>query len=671
MPDWSYQNIFRPLLFKLPAAQARDSTLRTVGRLARSSGGQRLIEFMGHMTPPRGASVALLGWRLPSRVVIGAGTDPHALGSAALARFGAGLLEIGAVTLHGVSGADEVRRDAARNTLEYPHPNASMSLAELEDRLVDCAVRRVFRLGWDDLQAQLQVVRTLEQHADGFTVMPPLSDDGSLSQSLEAWRDQLEAILGATTQPVFALVPLSLSDATLRDLIELISATPIAGFALLEGLPTAGMWGIGPASLQPALCVTAALRAQSRLPIIAAGGVQSPRDALRLLEAGADLVSLHAGLVYAGPGLPKRINTAVAARGATVTAARDATVTAARDATAVPARAAASLQAPITLEPSVPTNTKSWVWLLLLGLGMILSGALVASVGATRATLPYDEAFLGVSRAELERLNPYLLDFLRHDRVTLAGTMLSIGTLYAMLAWHGVRRGQHWAWNSIRWSALVGFLSFFLFLLYGYFDALHALASVLLLPLFALGIVKPPKPQPAKAKDFENDRVWRIGLVGQLAFVATGLGLILAGVTIAGVGAIEVFVPQDLEFMRTTRSELQTANAQLIALIAHDRSGFGGALWSVGIAVLTSSLWGFERGRRWLWWTLLLSGSLGFALTLGVHAAVGYTNLVHLLPAYAGFCLFTLGLTASMPYLFDWRDGTQSATAQRQSFEIT
>ena len=48
-----------------------------------------------------------------------------------------------------------------------------------------------------------------------------------------------------------------------------------------------------------------------RLVMVAGGGVQQPADALALLDAGADLVQLHSGLVYNGPGLAKRTNEAL------------------------------------------------------------------------------------------------------------------------------------------------------------------------------------------------------------------------------------------------------------------------------------------------------------------------------------------------------------------------
>ena len=44
-----------------------------------------------------------------------------------------------------------------------------------------------------------------------------------------------------------------------------------------------------------------------KLPIIASGGVMSPEDYRQKLDAGATLVQLYTGLIYAGPGLVKRV----------------------------------------------------------------------------------------------------------------------------------------------------------------------------------------------------------------------------------------------------------------------------------------------------------------------------------------------------------------------------
>jgi dihydroorotate dehydrogenase len=43
------------------------------------------------------------------------------------------------------------------------------------------------------------------------------------------------------------------------------------------------------------------------LAIIGVGGIMSPADAREKLDAGATLVQIYTGLVYAGPGLVRRI----------------------------------------------------------------------------------------------------------------------------------------------------------------------------------------------------------------------------------------------------------------------------------------------------------------------------------------------------------------------------
>ncbi len=646
MPDWSYQNLFRPALFRLPPAQARDLTLGTVGRLASTRSGRNLIEFMGHMTPPTGARTDVLG-SLESRVVLTAGLDPGWLGLNALARFGVGALEVGPITLQGTlegaTGTPELHRDVLGCALEHSHSPSSLSAQDALGKLqkLDAGQAKVIvRLGHDDLEAERETLRLLESHADAFTIMPPISASSELQIGLNEWQNHVRTLAHDTTKPLWVLVPLTLETPILETYARASLEAGATGFALLDGLPTPTGWRLGPEAFDPAVRVTKALRGLTDAPILASGGISEPSHAIGLLEAGANLVGIHAGLVFSGPGLPKRINVAVAAR-----------------ATELP-------------EPTTQTQSwlaQGWFWLLAFGLGMIISGLTVGLVGATRATMPYDETFLGLSRAQFELINPRLLDFLRHDRVTLAGAVIAPGLIYALLAVFGVRRGLHWAWRSIFLSATIGFASFFLFTLYGYFDVLHALISLILLPFLVIGLRKPiPLRRTESALDLQNDRVWRAGLIGQLMFVATGMGLILAGVSIAGVGAIRVFVPEDLEFMRTTRDALGAANAHLIALIAHDRSGFGGALWSTGIAVLTTALWGFERGARWLWWTLAGAGSVGFIATLGIHFWVGYTSLPHLLPAYIGLCLFVMGLAFSGPYLFGTRVSEPSVTPTRE-----
>ena len=362
------------------------------------------------------------------------------------------------------------------------------------------------------------------------------------------------------------------------------------------------------------------LRARwSGVPVLAAARVKEPADALALLDAGATLVAVD-GLGEVGPGLAKRVHEALHHRAA-----------------------------PPSL---VPAPRAGWLGMALLGVGMVVAGAVAWGVAATRVVLPYDEAFVGVTREGLTAVNARLLPFLAHDRITLAGTMMSIGVLYAMLALHPHRRGEHWAKRVTAVSATVGFASFFLFLAFGYFDPLHALISLALLPFFLAGLgARADAPPRVSEPDLRNDRAWRLALGGQLAFVTLGVGLFLAGLYIAVVGSTRVFVPEDLAFLGTTSDALRAANPRLLPLVAHDRAGLGGALVSDGLAVLLVALWGVRRGASWVWWALLASGAAGFGGALGVHAAVGYTDARHVAPAVLALAIYVVGLALLWPYL--------------------
>jgi hypothetical protein len=135
---------------------------------------------------------------------------------------------------------------------------------------------------------------------------------------------------------------------------------------------------------------------------------------------------------------------------------------------------------------------------------------------------------------------------------------------------------------------------------------------------------------------------------GRVLLALTSIGIAAAGVTITTVGMTRVFVPQDLEFMRTTRDAIAAINPHLIPLIAHDRAGFGGALVSFGVAMFACVRFG--SASRALWQAISIAGAAGFGTAIGVHPAVGYLSVSHLGPAVFGCAVFVLGLVlASRP----------------------
>jgi hypothetical protein len=279
----------------------------------------------------------------------------------------------------------------------------------------------------------------------------------------------------------------------------------------------------------------------------------------------------------------------------------------------------------------------------LTGLALIFSGGFAIFLSATGSFLPHDVAFLGMQPAELCAINECrIVHFMFHDRVSFGGVLISIGVMYVWLAEFPLKDGEPWAWWTLAASGAVGFASFLSYLSYGYLDTWHGIATLFLLPCFVLGMVLTfrtlPTLDPCVKVPTPFERWPSRACVGRVLLVLTGLGMVGAGFVILAVGMFWVFVPQDLTYIGLTRDQLDAINPRLIPLIAHDRAGFGGGLLSSGICVLSIG-WKAPLTRS-LWETLLLGGSAGFVCAIGVHYPIGYTDITHLAPAWAGFIVF-------------------------------
>lgn len=299
------------------------------------------------------------------------------------------------------------------------------------------------------------------------------------------------------------------------------------------------------------------------------------------------------------------------------------------------------------IDASTPAGGKphrTWVWGVLLGVGMIVAGLAAAAITLGPLLLWYDRDYLGVAAVD-----HHLAHFLQHDRISLAGTMIAIGILYTGLS-NGIRRGHLWAREALLASGWLGFPTLFYFVGTGFVDVLHLAATVTLFPFFLLATRRRGGRRRAPLPD-GPERQRRRALVGQLLLVITGLGIVVGGAVVSVVGLTTVFVPSDLAYLHTTADALQAANPRLLPFIAHDRAGFGGALISAGVGIALLSAWGWRRGESWVWWTLTLAAISGFGCALTVHGEIGYTDLGHLAPAYAGLVLTIVALALARPYL--------------------
>lgn len=689
MPDWSYQPIFKPLLFQLPRRQARNLTLAVTGFVAKLPLGPRLLAFMGDMHPHRAHALQVFNLEFAGRVGLGAGLAFDRGTILAFSEFGLGHIEVGPITVSQVVAKEPIIRDDKNQTIVYErvpeNPGAQTVLEEIEralrrlrnpDRDVRHNVRsevrdgvrsevrlaaRIANLPGSDLCDSIRELDKLSKmfapHADFITLDTRWWNDDWSHDDCVSIIDTIKTDLNK--KPIVLSISPDCTDAKLEKVLN-ISVDDINGY-LVSGEPTTEFHATRFDNGKQASKERASLERSSQeyeaelaprkrssikrssielvhkirskhpdKPIIASGGIVEPADALDFFDAGATLIQLHSGFIFSGPGLAKRINECIALR-----------------------RPNLLNWSPSAVQPLKTFHdylTQGWIGFALVAIGLIISSTAVIVVGLTTVLLPYDEAFLGVGMRELPNINANLLKFMAHDRVTLGGTSLSGAVLFLGLALYGVRLRQKWAYATEVAGLTAGFLAFFLYLGFKYFDPLHALVCILVFPFFIWGVVQRAIPVPEQNSNLRNDPIWRRSQVGQLMFVLIGFGLLLAGVTIAGVGCSEIFVKEDLLFMETTRSVL-ACHDHLLPLIAHDRASFGGSLWAVGTVELLTSLYGFRQGNRWVWWTLFLGGLPGFLAVLGIHFAIGYTHFIHLLPAYIAVAMYLVGLVCTYDYL--------------------
>jgi dihydroorotate dehydrogenase len=559
MPDWFYRTVSQPLLFRLTPHASRDLALGVIGTVGRTPGGKYIIDVLGHMIPDARLRRSIAGIEVGSPVGFGIGMDTQLRATAAFRRFGVGLIEVGPVAVTGLP-EPEMTRDITQQTIGWRGPCS----IELNDALVrlprkhDPRTALLARIAPVDTQDAVALCEALAPRVRGFSF-----------ELRDTPNDTHRAVVDTARRlgsPVFVVLPAE--DPAIVEHAHQALAIGAAGI-IVDGsfsIDTAEPQRVfGPASFETVRRATLALRAAlgPDTPVIANGGVHQPEDALAMLNAGASLVQIDSGLVFSGPGLVKRIDDAVMHH------------------------MLVSTESPagnLEQEPKREWLSRSWFWLLLLGLAMTFGAVLATWIAMTHVLLPYDEVFVGLSFEQINSLNPRLIDFLTHDRMTLAGLTLSAGIVYTGLALNGVRSGWHWAEGTVLVSAVLGTLTFFLFLGFGYFEPFHGWVTAILTQFMLAGArssLDPVRSVPRPA--MREDPDWRMSLWGQLCWILFGVGLLVAGAVICWVGVTHVFVPEDLAFMGITPAQIEAASPRLLPMIAHDRATVGGLLLSGGL----------------------------------------------------------------------------------------
>ena len=359
-----YARVLRPALFRAYGGdpeRVHHTTLQILAALQRQPAVLRALTALLTHGPRR--PVEAYGLTFPGVVGLAAGMDKDGVAPHAWAALGFGHVELGTVTATAQPGNPRPRlfRLPASQGLVNRMGFNNAGAAALAARLEAAGVRRGGPAPGIPVGVSLGKTRTtplaeaagdyltsfaaVAPHADyvAVNVSSPNTPGLRTLQEAGTLRDLVAALVAAARGrdpdrpvPVLVKVAPDLSFDALEDVLDVCTGAGAAGLVATnttlarDGLAEPDRWRAGEAGglsgaplAARAREVVGFLAARTDLPVVGVGGVLTAADGQALLDAGARLLQLYTGFVYAGPALVRAID-AQAAHGAAATSERTA-----------------------------------------------------------------------------------------------------------------------------------------------------------------------------------------------------------------------------------------------------------------------------------------------------------------------------------------------------------
>jgi dihydroorotate dehydrogenase len=326
----------RPALFALDPEDAHEATLKALE--------------LGLHPRPLGSDDPILGQTVfgldfPNPIGIAAGYDKDARVPGAILAMGCGFAEIGTVTPRPQTGNPKPRifrliaDRALINSLGFNNGGHAAALARLEARKGKNGIVGV-NIGANKDSADrpgdyAKGIETFSAVASYFTVnisspnTPGLRDlqaPAALDELLTRVMDARARVVsgGGPRRPIIVKIAPDIAEDDIAPICERLLAHAVDGIAVSNttlartGLTDAQADKPGGMSGRPLFQRATTMLARvfeatgGKVPLIGIGGIDSGEAALEKIEAGATLLQLYTGLVYAGPGLIGEIKSCLA-----------------------------------------------------------------------------------------------------------------------------------------------------------------------------------------------------------------------------------------------------------------------------------------------------------------------------------------------------------------------
>ena len=317
-------DLIRPALFKLDAERAHRLTVRALSIVGGTGG------------VPRVRPVTIAGLEFPNPVGLAAGMDKDGEAVAGLFGLGFGAVEIGSLTPRPQAGNPKprlfrlVEDRGVVNRMGFNNGGIDAALARV------AGVRHAGVLGInvgankdsDDRVADYALGVGKAARVGDYVTINVSSPNTPGLRDLQS-RPALDELLAASNAarmvdgrrvPLFLKVAPDLDTKGLDDAVRaaidngvdalIVGNTTISRPETLRSSLAGEMGGLSGAPLKTLArtkLAEALAAGGGQLRVIAAGGIDSPEEALARLEAGAAMVQIYSALVYEGPGLVRRI----------------------------------------------------------------------------------------------------------------------------------------------------------------------------------------------------------------------------------------------------------------------------------------------------------------------------------------------------------------------------
>ncbi len=332
-------SLIKPFFFQFDPENIHYAVTAMLKRVQRVRANAAVLRTLYTVTDPA-LEREVFGLRFRNPVGLAAGFDKNAEWISELAAFGFGFIEIGTVTPLPQPGNEKPRM------FRLPKDEALINRMGFNNQGVEVAASRLRRkrpkglivggnIGKNKATPNEEAVNdylicfdALFDVVDYFVVNVSSPNTPGLRELQE--KEPLKKILQTLQErnagkpkprPILLKIAPDLTDSQLDDIIEIVSVTGIAGVVATNttlarnGLrsPSALTTEAGGLSGKPLTARSTEVirylvqQSGNAFPIIGVGGIHSAADALEKLDAGASLVQIYTGFIYAGPGLARRI----------------------------------------------------------------------------------------------------------------------------------------------------------------------------------------------------------------------------------------------------------------------------------------------------------------------------------------------------------------------------